>query len=166
MNTSSIAPTFEKMLTKLGIEYLPVGRRLQLCCKFHDDNNPSAAIYDDSDQETYFCWTCNLTLNPIQFYQKYKDISWAQSREIVESDFSYVPRKAKYDNVIVLRECGVLNATLHANLQGMSRTFACKIGELIDKLEWSVRNGTLTQEKFVTASVNLKGRIENAPNST
>lgn len=59
------------------------------------------------------------------------------------------------------RHCGVLNETLHAHMHDLSRVFACKMGELIDKLEWYVRNGMLTQEKFVIAATNLKGKIEN-----
>lgn len=159
---TTVAPTFEKMFSKLGIDYTPTGRRLQLCCVFHADTNPSAAVYDDGDQESYHCWTCSLTINPIQFYEKYKDIPYQQARSIVESDFNFVPRKPKYDNVVVLKECGLLNESLHAHLYGLSRTFACKVGEVIDQLEWSVRQGIFTQEQFVTAAGNLRRKIKHA----
>ena len=58
--------TPRQVLSITGTEYLERNNRLMFCCPFHDDTDPSAGFYEDT--ELAHCFSCGYTLDPVAFY--------------------------------------------------------------------------------------------------
>jgi len=71
-----------KLLGMVGIEHQEKSNRLQLLCPFHDDTNPSAGFYLDT--ERFYCFTCDLSLDLVGFYAKLKGILPSVARNELE----------------------------------------------------------------------------------
>jgi len=72
----SLSP--RELLVRVGIPHQEKSNRLQLLCPFHDDTNPSAGFYLDT--ERFYCFTCDLSLDVIGFYAKFHGIPVRQAR--------------------------------------------------------------------------------------
>jgi len=90
------APTPRQLLDLIGIQYLEKTGRLQFCCCFHDDRDPSAGFYLDTGLA--FCFSCEYTLDTIQFYAKYKEMPRREAIRDLEKTFGEINEKAaEYD---------------------------------------------------------------------
>lgn len=59
---------FKIVLQELKIPFSEKGNRLELRCCWHDDKNPSAAVYKSSG--LFYCWSCELVLDFTRFRLK------------------------------------------------------------------------------------------------
>lgn len=146
-----------EILERYGIEYRHKGKRLELCCPFHHDTEPSAAVYPEDDH--FHCWACEITVDPIQFVQRYREISYQDARTMVETNFGYSPDSEKYDIVAVLRGQRMMERKL-SELRGTVdfRKHATR-GELADKIIWCVQNGKLNSDQFYKAVLKWKENL-------
>jgi len=67
-----------ELLVRVGIPHMEKSNRLQLLCPFHDDTNPSAGFYLDT--ERFYCFTCDLSLSVEAFYARFHSLSIKQAR--------------------------------------------------------------------------------------
>lgn len=79
--------TPKSLLARLGIQYRERGNRLQLCCLWHDDRNPSAAFYQDTG--LFHCFTCRLTLDVISFYARCVGVPEGRAIDDLKKDYEF-----------------------------------------------------------------------------
>jgi hypothetical protein len=82
------------VLDLLGVEYLERTNRLMFCCPFHHDTDPSAGFYLDT--ELAHCFSCSYTIDPIDFYAKYKRVDrFTAEQDLAKELGEWVPKKVR-----------------------------------------------------------------------
>ena len=56
----------KELVRAYGIDGKDKGNRIIVKCPFHNDNNPSAVVFD----KRFYCSTCNMSLNYYDFISK------------------------------------------------------------------------------------------------
>lgn len=88
----------ERILIDQSIEYDDLGKRFMVICPFHDDTNPSGAIWADSG---YFrCFACGATANLAEYLSEELGITYAEARRITRSDESVADMEQKIRNYL------------------------------------------------------------------
>ena len=86
----------ERALTLCGVSYSPKSNRFQILCPFHDDTDPSAAIYYDTSK--FYCFTCNKTASVYEVYAKIKSCSIQQSHIDLGAEVQEVVDSSKFSD--------------------------------------------------------------------
>jgi len=76
------------LLISSGVRFIDKGEYLQICCPFHDDKNPSAALY--KDRWLFKCFSCDATYSFPKLYEELKGKPWEEHGE-----FSMLPTPIK-----------------------------------------------------------------------
>lgn len=57
-------------------------------CPLHDDLNPSASVYIETD--TFVCFTCDVVLNPLTFLCHYYKINYREAQMMLKDIYGIV----------------------------------------------------------------------------
>ena len=75
-----------------GIDVKYHGNYAMACCPFHNDNNPSLAIYDD---KFFVCFSCGEKGDAIHFIRKFKGFGFKQACGYLGIDNIKVAKKKR-----------------------------------------------------------------------
>lgn len=140
----------EAILKKLGIESFERSGRLAFCCPFHDDNDPSAGFYRDTGLA--HCFSCEYTLDAIQFYAKFHGQKRGDAIRDLEKQFGpLTDRKTYIDrNLLALmrargeRKLGRLKEKLTREVHGA-------LGETLDRILLAYEREQIVVDQLQTA---------------
>jgi hypothetical protein len=127
----------------LGVQASEKSGRLSLLCPFHDDNNPSASVYFDT--ERFYCFTCNLSLDFSQFAAKVQGVSVAAAaREMKERFGIEVAEKDSEDEILLAATTKKwVDKMLKEARRQLSYKDHAAFGENFDLLAMRFRSGEL-----------------------
>lgn len=148
--------TPKQLLDQLGIPYRERVNRLQLCCVFHHDTNPSAGFYFSTG--LFFCYSCELTLDVTGFYAKFKGIDRQRADMELVSTYGGIveDRSADVIKIVRLRKQGEL---MLSERTGLSRREHAALGELLDKIVYAYEHKRITDSQLDVAAARLYRRI-------
>jgi DNA primase len=140
----------QQILKLLGIDYLEKSNRLAFCCPFHNDTDPSAAAYLDT--QLFHCFACAYTLDGIRFYAKHQGTSHATAEAELLSRSGSVPRatdrRGKHE---AARRRPQGEAELARRKEtGFSHEEHAKAGEALDRILHALENGRITPQQADT----------------
>ena len=136
--------TPEGLLDLLGLDYIERPGRLQLCCPWHHDTDPSSGFYLDSNR--WYCFSCDLTLNIIGFYAKYKEIPYKDAERALLREFGELPPIRQTDFVPMVK-VKVESERLLESVQGDFCEKA-RMEEDLDRLLWLYEQGRIQAEEL------------------
>lgn len=70
------------LLVNLKVHFSEKTNRLSVCCPFHDDRNPSAAVYLDT--KLFHCFTCEITYPMVRFVMKVRNCGKERAEAFLE----------------------------------------------------------------------------------
>lgn len=144
----------EQVLQRLGLPYQSRGNRLQTCCPFHDDRDPSAGFYLDT--KLFHCYACELTLDVQGFYAKVKGISRAKA--MADLGIEDVRHAVFGTEIACLRlegECVLKTRT------DLPRKTHAAMGEKLDKLILVAERGIIPASKAKLLFERWKTNLQN-----
>lgn len=59
-----------------------INRGVMICCPFHSENNPSCALYEDTN--SFYCFTCKESGDYITFTEKLMGVDFKEALSIIE----------------------------------------------------------------------------------
>lgn len=123
----------EELLDLLRIEYFEKSGRVSFCCCFHDDTNPSAGFYKDTGLA--HCFSCEYTLDVIQFYAKFHEISRSAAIRDLEKQFGPLVERKVYLNKNLMHLIRARGEKTIASLKGkIPREVHAKTAETLDRI--------------------------------
>jgi DNA primase len=142
-----LTPTPADILNRLGIEYLPKSGRLAFRCPIHDDHDPSAAFYLDTNLG--HCFSCGYTLDPIQFYAKVTGKTRAQAIRDLERTFGEIEQAVRSVDPILLARSRRAGERHLQTLRHLPRREHAKKGETLDRILLAYERGQVTDARLV-----------------
>lgn len=132
--------TPKALLDRLGLDYAEKSNRLQMVCPFHPDRNPSSGFYLDT--EKFFCFACELSLDVVGFYAKYRETDRNTAARDLGVDPDPVVKfdrtKANYTRTKAEREL--------KGRKGLPRITHSALGERLDRILWMYGEGDLNDD--------------------
>lgn len=131
----------EAVLKLLGIEIFERSGRYMFCCPLHDDNDPSAGFYKDT--ELAFCYSCEYTYDPVQFYAACNEMRRAEAVRTLSKDF-FIPEapKQRYDPMLYAVEKARCESLLE-EAKTLPMKEHAKLCEMVDKIFLAYERGQL-----------------------
>ena len=138
--------TPETLLDLLGVNYAEKTNRLSMLCPWHDDTDPSAGFYLDTQR--FFCFSCELTLNMVGFYARFKEIPYPDSERELEKEFGIIPAGRVVDRVALARRQAKSETRLLAARGAIGREQHAYLGEQLDRALLFFERGRLNEEEL------------------
>lgn len=158
---SKVSP--EAILKKLRIEYFERSGRLAFCCPFHDDNDPSAGFYVDT--ELAHCFSCEYTLDPIQFYAKYQGIKRNEAIRDLEKDFGPIEERRKFIDRNLMALIRARSERRLKHLKGkLDMNVHATLGETLDRILLAYEREQIAADKLQVAMDRWDERIKDLTN--
>jgi len=136
----------ETLLALLGVDYNEKTNRLSMLCPWHDDTDPSSGFYLDTQR--FFCFSCELTLDLVGFYAKFKEVPRADAERELTKEFGGIPAKRVVDRVALARRQAKAEAQLLALRGAASRKHHAFLGEQLDRALLFFERGHLSEEEL------------------
>lgn len=136
----------KSLLEHLGIAYDDRPNRLRLCCPFHDDRNPSAGFYEDS--EKFFCYTCSLSLDLVGFYAKHQGVSRSKAETELEKVFGDLPKLEIEDRKERINRIRSRTDRVLDGLKKLGLRECVKREEALELVVWQYERGKINFQKF------------------
>jgi hypothetical protein len=140
--------TLTGMLDVLGVDYTQKTNRLSIVCPFHPDTDPSSGFYLDTNR--FFCFACELTLDVVGFYARFKEIRRDAAEAELEKLFGSIPMLQHVDRMLV----GRLRAAAEEELKRRKdwpRQVHAAFGERLDKIIWYYEKKAISDEQIEPA---------------
>ena len=147
------------LLAYFDISFNHKGKRLELCCPFHHDINPSAAVYHQDD--SFHCWACEITLSPVKFVAKYLEVSQYEAEEFLASKFNYTFTHQIKDRILITTERKQCEKFLRERTIYLTYKEHAKYGELLDKIFWCYVKNVITEVQFKKALIYWREQCSN-----
>lgn len=138
--------TPESLLNLLGVEYAEKTNRLSMLCPWHDDTDPSSGFYLDTQR--FFCFSCELTLDLVGFYSKFKEVPRQDAQRELEKEFGDLPVARKVDWVYLARRRAACERVLRGALDTVPRPQHGFLGEQLDRALLFFERGRLSGEEL------------------
>lgn len=126
-----------------------------MCCPFHDDRNPSAGFYTDT--ELFYCFACDLALPPDRFYMRLKEVSLEEARRVTGRIWGDKQR-VEPDPLTIARLRNEGEALLQL-LRGLDRKAHATLAEQLDKLLFKFERGEWGPESLGKEYQGWKTRV-------
>lgn len=152
--------TPKQLLDRLGLQYREMSNRLLLVCPFHPDRNPSSNFYYSSG--LFFCFACELTLDVVSFYAKFKQLSRAKAEFELILTHGGVAEERRADPIDLARVRHWGESLLVGKRGRVDRKCHASLGEQLDKILYCYGRKLLTEEQFGIAVRKWQIRVEAA----
>jgi len=136
----------ETLLDLLGVDYLEKTNRLSMLCPWHDDTDPSSGFYLDT--ERFFCFSCELTLDLVGFYARFKEVPRQDAERELTKEFGGIPEKRVVDRVAMARRQAKAETQLKAARGAIPRKQHAFLGEQLDRALLFFERGHLDKEEL------------------
>lgn len=152
-------PTAEEILKKLRIEYFERSGRLAFRCPFHDDNDPSAGFYIDTGLA--HCFSCEYTLDPIQFYAKFQGLRRSEAIRDLEKDYGPISERKRHINRTLMALIRARSERKLARIRGkIPREVHATLGETLDRVLLAYEREQILEDKLQVAMDRWGDRIK------
>ena len=152
----------ESLLTLLGVDYSEKTNRLSMLCPWHDDTDPSSGIYLDTQK--FFCFSCEILLDLIGFYAKYKEIPRADAERELEKEFGILPKGWKVDRVALARRLAQGDHLLADTKSGLPLQQHAYLAEQLDRALMFFERGRLDEGELDKVLEIWYNKVEEALN--
>jgi len=136
----------ETLLNLLGVEYAEKTNRLSMLCPWHDDTDPSSGFYLDTQR--FFCFSCELTLDLVGFYAKYKEVPRQDAQRELEKEFGDLPEQRQVDRVYLARRQAPCERVLRGAIDTVPRAQHAYLGEQLDRALLYFERGHLDEKEL------------------
>jgi len=136
----------ETLLDLLGVEYVEKTNRLSMLCPWHDDTDPSSGFYLDTKR--FFCFSCELTLNMVGFYARFKEVPYPDAERELEKEFGILPADRVVDRVAIARRQSKAEGQLETARGAIGRADHAYLGEQLDRALLFFERGHLSEEEL------------------
>jgi hypothetical protein len=156
--------TGQQVLEYVGLPFQEKSNRLQVCCPFHHDTNPSAGFYTDTD--LFHCFSCEITYDPVTFYAKLRELNRrAAAHELAVAfnlpDLRDHQTAPTYNRDLATRLRSSAEAHL-ATLKDLPRKEHGRLGETLDRIFMAHKRGQITDAQLDTATQKWYNRGQEA----
>lgn len=142
-------PTPEQVLDLLGIEHFPRTNRLAFRCPIHDDNDPSAGFYLDTDLA--HCFSCEYTLDPVGFYAKVEGMKREDAVRELSKRFGPIGERVQRCDKMLLDTERMKAESVLKQEKDLGQKLHAAAGETVDRITMAYERGQLTDVKFLSA---------------
>lgn len=136
----------EQVLADLKIEFFRHGTRLQMCCPFHDDRDPSAAFYLDS--KLFHCYAEEITTDLVGFYAKVTEQDRRGALRDMEKRYGEFGERQKRCNRHLLNTLWNRGEKRLKELKDLGAESHAKVAELLDLVMVSYERGKIDEEEL------------------
>jgi len=154
----------ESLLDLLGVDYAEKTNRLSMLCPWHDDTDPSSGIYLDT--ERFFCFSCELTLDLVGFYARFKEVPRADAERELTKEFGGLPEKRVVDRVALARRQAKGETQLLALRGAVPMIQHAFLGEQLDRALLFFERGHLSEEELDNVLLIWYNKVKEACNGT
>lgn len=137
--------TPKQLLDQLGVPYRERVNRLQLCCPFHGDTNPSAGFYFSTG--LFFCYACELTLDVVGFYAKFKSMPRERADVELVTIYGGVVEERSSDPLQIAR-VRYNGELLLAERKDLPRKEHAALAEKLDKILYAFEHKLITDNQL------------------
>jgi len=154
----------ETLLNLLGVEYTEKTNRLSMLCPWHDDTDPSAGFYLDTQR--FFCFSCELTLDMAGFYARFKEVPYHDALRELEKEFGDLPKVRKVDWVYMARRKAPCERVLRGAIDTVPRAQHGYLGEQLDRALLFFERGHLDKEELDNVLSIWYNKVQEAVNGS
>lgn len=135
------------LLEGLGIRYIDRPNRLGFCCPFHNDTDPSAGFYQDT--QLAHCFSCSYTLDMVGFYARWHGFNRADAEVDLKRSFGLDIPEREIINTMPSAKARVLAEKKLFELKGkLDFRHHAALGEKLDKIILVYERGLIDHKKL------------------